>query len=185
MQGKAEEQPSLLLILYQALPFLLILGIFLRSAPDAEGRRRRSGAMGFGKSKAKLLTEKHGRVTFEDVAGIDEAREELQGKSSNSSRTRTNSRAWAARFPGALSNRFARHLRGDTCSPAQVPVRQACPSSSSISGSDFVEMFVGVGAGHVATCSNRPRRTRRASSSSTKSTPWAGTWPWRRPWQPE
>ena len=76
--SKPAEQPSLLLIfIYQALPFLLILGIaffVLRQMQKGSG----SGAMGFGKSKAKLLTEKHGKVTFQDVAGIDEAREELE-----------------------------------------------------------------------------------------------------------
>jgi cell division protease FtsH len=59
------------------LPFLLILGIaffVMRQMQKNAG----SGAMGFGKSKAKMLTEKHGRVTFDDVAGIDESREELQ-----------------------------------------------------------------------------------------------------------
>lgn len=78
VQGKQLESPSLLIyILVNALPFLLILGIaffVLRQMQKGSG----SGAMGFGKSKAKLLTEKHGKVTFEDVAGIDEAREELQ-----------------------------------------------------------------------------------------------------------
>ena len=76
--GKAPETPNMLLyILMQSLPFLLILGVAffaLRQVQKGGG----SGAMGFGKSKAKLLTEKQGRVTFEDVAGIDEAREELE-----------------------------------------------------------------------------------------------------------
>src|SRR3546814_15816531 len=75
--GKAEEQPSFwMILLYQSLPFLLILGIaffVLRQMQKGSG----SGAMGFGKSKAKLLTEKQGKVTFDDVAGIDEAREEI------------------------------------------------------------------------------------------------------------
>src|SRR6476619_2222940 len=77
VQVKAEEQSSFwLILLYQSLPFLLILGIsffVMRQMQKNAG----SGAMGFGRSKAKLLTEKHGRVTFDDVAGIDEAREEL------------------------------------------------------------------------------------------------------------
>ena len=77
-RAKPEEQTSVwLLLLYQALPFLLILGIaffVMRQMQKNAG----SGAMGFGKSRAKLLTEKHGKVTFDDVAGIDEAREELQ-----------------------------------------------------------------------------------------------------------
>jgi cell division protease FtsH len=73
-QGKAAEEPNVLLyILVQALPFMLILGVAffaLRQMQKGGG----SGAMGFGKSKAKMLTEKQGRVTFADVAGIDEAR---------------------------------------------------------------------------------------------------------------
>ena len=75
--GQAQEEPNLLLyILIQSLPFILILGIAffaLRQVQKGGG----GGAMGFGKSKAKLLTERQGRVTFDDVAGIDEAREEL------------------------------------------------------------------------------------------------------------
>src|SRR5690606_25038016 len=71
------QQSVLLFILLQSLPFLLILGVAffaLRQVQKGGG----SGAMGFGKSKAKLLTEEQGRVTFDDVGGIDEAREELQ-----------------------------------------------------------------------------------------------------------
>ena len=58
------------------LPMVLILGVwifFMRQMQSGSGR-----AMGFGKSRAKLLTERHGRVTFEDVAGVDEAKEDLQ-----------------------------------------------------------------------------------------------------------
>ena len=64
-------------MLYNSLPFLLMLGIaffVMRQMQKNAG----SGAMGFGKSRARMLTEKQGRVTFADVAGIDEAREELQ-----------------------------------------------------------------------------------------------------------
>ncbi|MEL7218200.1 MAG: ATP-dependent metallopeptidase FtsH/Yme1/Tma family protein, partial [Pseudomonadota bacterium] len=72
--GKQREQPNMLLyILIQSLPFILILGIAffaLRQVQKGGG----GGAMGFGKSKAKMLTERQGRVTFDDVAGIDEAR---------------------------------------------------------------------------------------------------------------
>mgnify|MGYP002149517558 CR=1 FL=1 len=77
-QGKAPEETSLLIyMLVQALPFVLILAVAffaLRQMQKGGG----SGAMGFGKSKAKMLTERQGRVTFADVAGIDEAREELE-----------------------------------------------------------------------------------------------------------
>ncbi|NJM50681.1 MAG: ATP-dependent metallopeptidase FtsH/Yme1/Tma family protein [Sphingomonadales bacterium] len=146
VQGKQIEQPSMWLIfLYQALPFLLILGIaffVLRQMQKGSG----SGAMGFGKSKAKLLTEKHGKVTFEDVAGIDEAREELQeiveflkdpGKFSRLG-GKIPKGALLVGSPGTGKTLLARAIAGE----AGVPF-------FSISGSDFVEMFVGVGASRV------------------------------------
>lgn len=146
VQGKQVEQPSLLLILlYQALPFLLILGVaffVLRQMQKGGG----SGAMGFGKSKAKLLTEKHGRVTFQDVAGIDEAREELQEIVEFLKDPTKFSRlggkipkgALLVGSPGTGKTLLARAIAGE----AGVPF-------FSISGSDFVEMFVGVGASRV------------------------------------
>ena len=132
-------------ILIQSLPFLLILGVaffVMRQMQKNAG----SGAMGFGRSKAKLLTEKHGRVTFDDVAGIDEAREELQeiveflkdptkfarlgGKIPKG--------ALLVGSPGTGKTLLARAIAGE----ANVPF-------FTISGSDFVEMFVGVGASRV------------------------------------
>ena len=77
--GQAEEGPSFWqIMLYQSLPFILILGIAFFVLRQMQKGGGAGGAMGFGKSKAKLLTEKHGPVTFQDVAGIDEAREELE-----------------------------------------------------------------------------------------------------------
>lgn len=146
VQGKAVEAPSLLFYLIaQALPFLLIIGIaffVLRQMQKGSG----SGAMGFGKSKAKLLTEKHGRVTFEDVAGIDEAREELQEIVEFLKDPHKFSRlggkiptgALLVGPPGTGKTLLARAIAGE----AGVPF-------FSISGSDFVEMFVGVGASRV------------------------------------
>jgi len=144
--AEPEQQTSVwLLLLYQMLPFLLILGIaffVMRQMQKNAG----SGAMGFGKSKAKMLTEKHGRVTFDDVAGIDEAREELQeivdflkdptkfarlgGKIPKG--------ALLVGSPGTGKTLLARAIAGE----ANVPF-------FTISGSDFVEMFVGVGASRV------------------------------------
>jgi cell division protease FtsH len=144
--AQAEATTSLwMLLLYQSLPFLLILGIaffVMRQMQKNAG----SGAMGFGRSKAKLLTEKHGRVTFDDVAGIDEAREELQeiveflkdptkfarlgGKIPKG--------ALLVGSPGTGKTLLARAIAGE----ANVPF-------FTISGSDFVEMFVGVGASRV------------------------------------
>ncbi len=144
--GKPEEGPSFwMVLLYQSLPFLLILGVgffIMRQMQKGSG----SGAMGFGKLRAKLLTEKHGRVTFQDVAGIDEAREELEeiveflkdptkfsklgGKIPKG--------ALLVGSPGTGKTLLARAIAGE----ANVPF-------FTISGSDFVEMFVGVGASRV------------------------------------
>ncbi|KUR75997.1 ATP-dependent zinc metalloprotease FtsH [Novosphingobium sp. FSW06-99] len=144
--GKATEEPNMLLyILANSLPFLLILGMVffaLRQMQKGGG----SGAMGFGKSKAKLLTERSGRVTFDDVAGIDEAREELQEiveflrDPSRFSKLggQIPKGALLVGSPGTGKTLLARAIAGE----AGVPF-------FTISGSDFVEMFVGVGASRV------------------------------------
>jgi cell division protease FtsH len=106
----------------------------------------RGGAMGFGKSRAKLLTEKHGRVTFDDVAGIDEAKEELEEIVEFLRNPQKFSRlggkipkgALLVGPPGTGKTLLARAIAGE----AGVPF-------FTISGSDFVEMFVGVGASRV------------------------------------
>ena len=141
----AEEGNVLLYILIQTLPFLLILGVAffaLRQVQKGGG----SGAMGFGKSKAKLLTEKQGRVTFSDVAGIDEAREELEEIVEFLRDPQRFSKlggqipkgALLVGSPGTGKTLLARAIAGE----ARVPF-------FTISGSDFVEMFVGVGASRV------------------------------------
>ncbi|RPF71800.1 ATP-dependent zinc metalloprotease FtsH [Aurantiacibacter spongiae] len=144
--GKPADQGNLwAAILVNTLPFLLILGIAffaLRQVQKGGG----SGAMGFGKSKAKLLTEKQGRVTFDDVAGIDEAREELQEiveflkDPSRFSKLggQIPKGALLVGSPGTGKTLLARAIAGE----ARVPF-------FTISGSDFVEMFVGVGASRV------------------------------------
>jgi len=146
VQVKTEEQSSFwLILLYQSMPFLLILGIsffVMRQMQKNAG----SGAMGFGKSRAKMLTEKHGRVTFADVAGIDEAREELEeiveylkdpGKFARLG-GKIPKGALLIGSPGTGKTLLARAIAGE----AGVPF-------FTISGSDFVEMFVGVGASRV------------------------------------
>ena len=76
--AKPEDGPSIwTVLLYQSLPFLLFLGIAFFVLRQMQKGGGANGAMGFGKSRAKLLTQKEGKVTFDDVAGIDEAREEL------------------------------------------------------------------------------------------------------------
>ena len=76
---KAEKQAQSLFstFLLSLFPFLLLIGVWIYFMNRMQGGGK-GGAMGFGKSKAKMLTEKHGRVTFDDVAGIDEAKEELE-----------------------------------------------------------------------------------------------------------
>ncbi|WOI54243.1 ATP-dependent zinc metalloprotease FtsH [Parvularcula sp. LCG005] len=139
-----EEVPFLVSVLVQLLPFLLLVALLY-----FVGRQMQAGsgrAMGFGKSKAKLLTERHGRVMFDDVAGIDEAKEELEeiveylrdpmkfqrlgGKIPKG--------ALLIGPPGTGKTLLARAIAGE----ANVPF-------FTISGSDFVEMFVGVGASRV------------------------------------
>lgn len=79
ISAKPEDGPSIwMVLLYQSLPFLLFLGIAFFVLRQMQKGGGANGAMGFGKSRAKLLTQKEGKVTFDDVAGIDEAREELQ-----------------------------------------------------------------------------------------------------------
>ena len=146
VQVKAEEQSSFwLILLYQSMPFLLILGIsffVMRQMQKNAG----SGAMGFGKSRAKMLTQKEGRITFADVAGIDEAREELEeiveflkdpGKFARLG-GKIPKGALLIGSPGTGKTLLARAIAGE----AGVPF-------FTISGSDFVEMFVGVGASRV------------------------------------
>lgn len=144
--GAAADNGSVVwILLAQTLPFLLLIGIAffaLRQMQKGGG----SGAMGFGKSKAKLLTEKQGRVTFADVAGIDEAREELEEIVEFLKDPQRFSKlggkipkgALLVGSPGTGKTLLARAIAGE----AQVPF-------FTISGSDFVEMFVGVGASRV------------------------------------
>ena len=126
------------------LPFVLIIGLWILIMRQMQGGAR--GAMGFGKSKAKLLTEHKGRKTFDDVAGVDEAKEELQevvdflkdpGKFQRLG-GKIPKGALLVGPPGTGKTLLARAVAGE----AGVPF-------FSISGSDFVEMFVGVGASRV------------------------------------
>ena len=134
----------LVTILLNWLPMLLIIGVwifFMRQMQGSGGK-----AMGFGKSRARLLTEKQGRVTFENVAGIDEAKEELQEiveflrdpRKFQRLGGRIPKGVLLVGSPGTGKTLLARAIAGE----ANVPF-------FTISGSDFVEMFVGVGASRV------------------------------------
>jgi cell division protease FtsH len=140
----AGENFSLIGALISWFPMLLILGIWLFVMRQMQGSGGK--AMGFGKSKAKLLTEAHGRVTFEDVAGVDEAKEDLQ-EIVDFLRDPQKFQRLGGRIPrgvllvgppGTGKTLLARAIAGE----ANVPF-------FTISGSDFVEMFVGVGASRV------------------------------------
>jgi cell division protease FtsH len=139
-----QERSALVSFLLSWLPFVLIIAVWVFFMRQMQGGGK--GAMSFGKSKAKLLTEKAGRVTFEDVAGIDEAKEELQEIVEFLRDPQKYSRlggkipkgALLVGPPGTGKTLLARAIAGE----AAVPF-------FTISGSDFVEMFVGVGASRV------------------------------------
>jgi cell division protease FtsH len=131
-------------LLINALPLIAIIGVWIFLSRQMQGAGGK--AMGFGKSKAKLLTEAHGRVTFEDVAGVDEAKEDLQ-EIVEFLRDPQRFQKLGGRIPrgvllvgppGTGKTLLARAIAGE----ANVPF-------FTISGSDFVEMFVGVGASRV------------------------------------
>ncbi|WP_340254328.1 ATP-dependent zinc metalloprotease FtsH [Roseobacter sp. HKCC-CH-9208] len=145
VEVRPQEQSGFMSILSLWLPVLVLIGIWIFFMNRMQGGGR-GGAMGFGKSKAKLLTEKHGRVTFDDVAGIDEAKEELEEIVEFLRNPQKFSKlggkipkgALLVGPPGTGKTLLARAIAGE----AGVPF-------FTISGSDFVEMFVGVGASRV------------------------------------
>jgi len=140
-----QEQSGFTSLLLNFLPFLLLIGVWVFFMNRMQGGGK-GGAMGFGKSKAKLLTEKNGKVTFDDVAGIDEAKEELEEIVEFLRDPQKFSRlggkipkgALLVGPPGTGKTLLARAIAGE-----------AGVAFFTISGSDFVEMFVGVGASRV------------------------------------
>ena len=131
-------------LLVSWLPFIALIGVWIFLSRQMQGAGGK--ALGFGKSRAKLLTEAHGRVTFEDVAGVDEAKQDLQeiveflrdpGKFQRLG-GRIPRGVLLVGPPGTGKTLIARAVAGE----ANVPF-------FTISGSDFVEMFVGVGASRV------------------------------------
>jgi len=137
------QMPSLWGILLSWFPMLLLIGVWVFFMRQMQGGK---GAMGFGKSKAKLLSEARGKVTFNDVAGIDEAKEEVE-EIVEFLRDPRKFRRLGGKIPkGAL-------LIGPTGTGKTLLARAIAGEASvpffSISGSDFVEMFVGVGASRV------------------------------------
>jgi cell division protease FtsH len=139
-----DNVPWFLQLLVSWLPFIALIGVWIFLSRQMQGGAGK--AMGFGKSRAKMLTEAHGRVTFEDVAGVDEAKQDLQeiveflrdpGKFQRLG-GRIPRGLLLVGPPGTGKTLIARAVAGE----ANVPF-------FTISGSDFVEMFVGVGASRV------------------------------------
>jgi len=141
---REDKMPSLLGVLLSWFPMLLLIAVWIFFMRQMQGGK--GGAMGFGRSKAKLLTEAQGKVTFNDVAGIEEAKEEVEEIVEFLKDPKKFSRlggkipkgALLIGPPGTGKTLLAKAIAGE----ASVPF-------FSISGSDFVEMFVGVGASRV------------------------------------
>ncbi len=139
-----EKMPSLLGVLLSWFPMLLLIGVWVFFMRQMQGGK--GGAMGFGRSKAKLMNELKGKVTFNDVAGIEEAKEEVEEVVEFLKDPKKFSRLGGkiprgcllVGPPGTGKTLLARAIAGE----ADVPF-------FTISGSDFVEMFVGVGASRV------------------------------------
>ncbi|MCK9513171.1 MAG: ATP-dependent zinc metalloprotease FtsH [Pigmentiphaga sp.] len=146
VSGKQREEPSLLMSIFVSwFPMLLLIGVWIFFMRQMQGGGR-GGAFNFGKSKARLLDENSNTVTFADVAGCDEAKEDVQ-ELVDFLRDPTKFQKLGGRIPrgvlmvgppGTGKTLLARAIAGE----AKVPF-------FSISGSDFVEMFVGVGASRV------------------------------------
>ena len=139
-----DNVPWFVSLLVSWLPFIALIGVWIFLSRQMQGGAGK--AMGFGKSRAKMLTEAHGRVTFEDVAGVDEAKQDLAeiveflrdpGKYQRLG-GRIPRGVLLVGPPGTGKTLIARAVAGE----ANVPF-------FTISGSDFVEMFVGVGASRV------------------------------------
>ena len=139
-----DKMPSLLGVLLSWFPMLLLIGVWIFFMRQMQGGK--GGAMGFGRSKAKLMSDSKKKVTFDDVAGIDEAKEEVQEIVEFLRDPRKFMRlggkipkgALLIGPPGTGKTLLAKAIAGE----ADVPF-------FTISGSDFVEMFVGVGAARV------------------------------------
>ena len=146
VEAKPEEEPSLLMNIFVSwFPMLLLIGVWVFFMRQMQGGGR-GGAFSFGKSRARMLDESNNNVTFADVAGCDEAKEEV-GELVDFLRDPSKFQKLGGRIPkgvlmvgnpGTGKTLLARAIAGE----AKVPF-------FSISGSDFVEMFVGVGAARV------------------------------------
>ena len=147
IEAKPEEEQSFLMSIFVSwFPMLLLIGVWIFFMRQMQGGGKGGGMFSFGKSKARLLDDAKERVTFADVAGCDEAKEEVS-ELVDFLRDPTKFQNLGGRIPrgvlmvgspGTGKTLLAKAIAGE----AKVPF-------FSISGSDFVEMFVGVGAARV------------------------------------
>lgn len=144
--GKAEEEPSFLQTLFVSwFPMLLLIGVWIFFMRQMQGGK--GGAFSFGKSKARMLDDTANKVRFNDVAGCDEAKQDVPGSRGLSQ--------GPFEVPEARGPYSARHFaRRTSRDPGKTLLAKAIAGEAgvpffSISGSDFVEMFVGVGAARV------------------------------------
>lgn len=143
-QKDTSDQPTLFSVLLSWFPMLLLIGVWIFFMRQMQGNGNK--AMGFGRSKAKMLTEKNGKVTFEDVAGIEEAKVELQEVVEFLKDPQKFQRLGGKIPKGVLL--VGPPGTGKTLTARAVAGEAGVPFFT-ISGSDFVEMFVGVGASRV------------------------------------
>ncbi len=158
IEAKPKEEPSLLLTIFiNWFPLLLLVGVWIFFMRQMQGGVGGRGAMSFGKSKARMLSEEQNKVTFDDVAGVEEAKEEV-AELVEFLRDPAKFQKLGGRIPrgvlmtgapGTGKTLLARAIAGE----AKVPF-------FSISGSDFVEMFVGVGASRVRDMFDQAKKTR-------------------------
>src|ERR1700690_1802619 len=155
VEAKPEEQPSMLMSIFVSwFPMLLLIGVWVFFMRQMQGGGR-GGAFSFGKSRARMLDDTNNQVTFADVAGCDEAKEEVS-ELVDFLKDPSKFQKLGGRIPkgvlmvgnpGTGKTLLARAISGE----AKVPF-------FSISGSDFVEMFVGVGAARVRDRSEQAKK---------------------------
>jgi len=171
--AKPPEKPSLLMnILINWFPLFVLIGLWIFFMRQMQGGGAGRGAMSFGKSKARMLTEDQVKVTFNDVAGVEEAKEEVT-EMVDFLRDPSKFQKLGGKIPkGVLM--VVSPVPARPCWPRPSPARPKSPSSPSRAPTSSRCSSASAPRGY-GTCSSRPRSTPPASSSSTRSMRWAAT----------